>query len=333
MKGEVQQYQDFLLGSQFDVIVNFAAQQWATDAALPILERLTAKKVFVPTGFSGLYLPVYKDYFTQMQEWMKTYDANVFLSARYRDINFARDNGITAKYLITNGAAFDEFAPTRETDIRKKLGIAPNNFLIIHVGTHTGAKGHAEAIELFARANIKNATLVIIGNIVGSARCLLKCKWQSTLVNYTPKQRRRNKKVLLVDMSRADTVAAYQQADLFLFPSNIECSPIVLFECLASRTPFLTTDVGNAVEIIEWTGAGQILPTTKTPNGCSVALVKESAAALEKLYFDIERRATMAENGYKRWHEKYTWEKVADSYELLYQELMAGRRCAELAID
>jgi glycosyltransferase involved in cell wall biosynthesis len=56
---------------------------------------------------------------------------------------------------------------------------------------------------------------------------------------------------MITSLSRIETLAAYHQADLFLFPSNIECSPLVLFESIASKTPFLTTDVGNAKEIIE----------------------------------------------------------------------------------
>ncbi|WP_094584261.1 glycosyltransferase [Synechococcus sp. BO 8801] len=35
--GDVSGYQRYLLGSDADVIVNFAAQQWATDLMLPLL--------------------------------------------------------------------------------------------------------------------------------------------------------------------------------------------------------------------------------------------------------------------------------------------------------
>ena len=57
LKGEVKRYEDFLLSSDFEIITNFAAQQWATDIMLPLLDRINAKKVFVPTGFSRLYCP------------------------------------------------------------------------------------------------------------------------------------------------------------------------------------------------------------------------------------------------------------------------------------
>ncbi|MCW3076084.1 MAG: hypothetical protein JWO32_693 [Bacteroidetes bacterium] len=50
-----QGYVDFLLNNSSDIITFFAAQQWATDLALPLLKKLKAKKVSVPTGYSGLY--------------------------------------------------------------------------------------------------------------------------------------------------------------------------------------------------------------------------------------------------------------------------------------
>ena len=62
----------------------------------------------------------------------------------------------------------------------------------------------------------------------------------------------KNMRILILNIDREETVAFYQTADLFLFPSNIECSPIVLFEAMASKTPFLVTDVGNSKEIISW---------------------------------------------------------------------------------
>ena len=80
LEGETEKYQNFLLDSDYDIITNFAAQQWATDLALPILDKIKAKKVFVPTGFSALYNPNYQDYFADMKDYMKQYEMNIFLS-------------------------------------------------------------------------------------------------------------------------------------------------------------------------------------------------------------------------------------------------------------
>ena len=46
-----QEYVDFLLTHDSDIVTFFAAQQWATNLALPFLKNIKAKKVSVPTGY------------------------------------------------------------------------------------------------------------------------------------------------------------------------------------------------------------------------------------------------------------------------------------------
>lgn len=323
LNGEVKNYEKFLVESDFDVVVNFAAQQWATDISLDVLSKIKAKKVFVPTGFSGLYAKEYTKYFEKMKTWMKEYDMNVFLSDDYRDVNFAKENGIEKRILIPNGAGEDEFLPEDKIDIRKSLGINEKEMLILHVGSHTGVKGHAEAIDIFKKSKIKNATLLIVGNRCGMGGCYVSCHGKANFFNRSPFRYLDKKKILVNELSRKETVAAYKSADLFLFPSNIECSPIVLFECMASRTPFLTSDVGNSVEIITWSNSGIILPTKKdiTGYGLSRVRVVESAKILADLVIDHEMRKKMAESGFKIWIEEYSWEKIALKYENLYNKI------------
>lgn len=323
IKGDVASYVNFLQDSNFDIIVNFAAQQWATDVPLTILNKIKAKKVFVPTGFSGLYLPEYKEYFNKMKEWMKKYDMNVFLSDDYRDINFAKKNGVTKKILIPNGAGEDEFLEEETVDIRKTLGIPKNHFLILHVGSHTGVKGHKETIDIFRKTKIKNATLLIIGNKCGIGGCYYSCNGKSHFFNKLPWRYLDQKNIIIKELSRQRTVAAYKAANLFLFPSNIECSPIVLFECMASKTPFLVSDVGNSEEIISWSKSGLLLPTKKNKNGygLSYADIKKSAKILENLYRNEKLMVEMRKNGFDMWKEKYSWEKITKQYEKLYKEL------------
>ena len=106
-----------------DVITFFAAQQWATDLVLHSLPKLKAKKVSVPTGYSGLYKAEFKQYFENMRQHILHYDMNVYLSNDYRDINFARENGVKNLTIIPNGAAADEFLPESQIDVRQSLGI------------------------------------------------------------------------------------------------------------------------------------------------------------------------------------------------------------------
>lgn len=323
LSGDVESYRNFLLFSDFDVITNFAAQQWATDVMIEMLDKVKAIKVFVPTGFSGLFMPQYKNYFESMKLWMKKYEMNVFLSEDYRDINFARENGIEKMVVIPNGASEDEFSQGPKTDIREALGIPKNHFLILHVGSHTGLKGHAEAISIFSKARIKDATFLIIANDFGEG-CKKACRWKKRLFNGWFRRWFDNKQLIVLQLTREETVSAYKNADLFLFPSNIECSPLVLFECMASRTPFLTTDVGNAAEIIKWSGGGALLPTTMDKIGYSTADIDGSVKMFEEICRDEIKRKEMRLAGFNAWQERFTWGKIASDYEQLYQTLHTG---------
>lgn len=315
---EIKRYQNFLIKSDFDIVTNFAAQQWATDLTLPILPKIHAKKVFVPTGFSGLYYPQYKEYFIKMKHWIKQYDMNVFLSDDYRDVNFAQKNGVKKRILIPNGASEEEFLSTEHVDIRKKLGIPASHFLILLVGAHTGAKGHKEAIEIFKQASILNSTLLIVAHRLNSP-CARNCYLKQKL--FKLRFKKDYKQLIITSLARSETINAYRQADLVLFPSLIECSPLVLFESMASKTPFLVTNVGNSKEIIAWSKSGKLLPTMIDLQGLSYARINQSAKVLENIYNNKHQRETMAELGYKAWQKQFTWEKITKRYEKLYQSL------------
>jgi len=323
---EQKRYQSFLLNSSADIIVNFAAQQWATDLMLPILEKIKSKKVLVPTGFSALHDERYGGYFNKMKEWLKIYDLNIFLSDNYQDINFARSWGVNNIKVIPNGASEEEFLSHSVYDLRRKLKINKDVFLILLVGSHTGLKGHKEAIKIFSRANISNAALLIVGNFNGGWKrgrwCLISCGIKERFGNFFFKFLAKDKKIIVADLSREQTVAAYKQSNLFLFPSNIECSPIVLFESMAAHLPFLSSAVGNAEEIISWSGGGGILPTKKKTGGYCLIDVNGSARLLESIYRNETLRNNLAKSGYNAWRSMFTWNKIAKNYEEEYKKLL-----------
>lgn len=320
MKGEVEAYRKFLLSSRYDIVTFFAAQQWATDIALPILDQIRGKKISVPTGYSGFYMPEFQTYFSQMKSWIFGYDMNIYLSHDYTDIRFAQENGVTHLTVIPNGAGENEFLLSSTLDIRKELNIPKNHFILLHVGTYTGAKGHQEAIEIFLRSSIPHATLLMIGDKAEKyeERYIKKpLMFFLRLIN----KLKGDKRIIFDSFSREHTVAAYQQSDLFLFPSNIECSPIVLFECAAAGLPFISTEVGNAAEIAQWTHGGEIMPTRKDANRFSHPILSGSVKLLNSLYNNKEKRKEMSDTSRKIWKEKFSWEVIAKQYEELYLEI------------
>ena len=317
--GEIDEYKRFLIESHFDVVVNFAAQIWTSDLAFPLLAKIRGKKVFVPTGFSCLHSLNFRDYYEQMKLWLKSYDACVYLSEKYQDITFARDHGITNGVVIPNGADEREFLREPAVDIHRVTRLNPDELLVLLVGSHTGIKGHGEAISIFRKAAVPNSTLLIIGNYFGFRGCSLSCTFRDAWSRLTNRFSKQN--ILFRNCPREETLAAFKRADIFLFPSNIECSPIVLFECLASKTPFLATDVGNSSEIADWSGAGEIIPTTKDGRGYSHADIAAGARMLRDLFHNADRRRRMADQGFEIWKERFSWKAIAEKYEELYMKL------------
>lgn len=114
----------------------------------------------------------------------------------------------------------------------------------------------------------------------------------------------------LINIPREDTVAAYHAADVFLFGSHIEASPLVIIEAKASKTPFVSTDCGN---VKEWKGGIVCLP-------------EEMAGNANRILDDESVRNQLAEEGYREWKEKLTWEAVVDKYEELYTRLHHSKR-------
>ncbi len=325
-RGNLDSYKDFVLSSGFDVLLNYAAQQWTTDLLLPLLSQIKAKKILVPCGFSGLPVPEYREYFEKMPEWLKQYDCSVYLSKSYRDIEFAKSHHVKNIQVIPNGCGKDEFSASNKLDIRKRLGIPADHLLILHVGSHTGLKGHSDLFRIFSRSKVRNATLLLVANSFGNG-CEKRCEIRKWLHNLDPRNWICKNRAIIADLNREETVAAYHEADLFLFPTKIECSPLVLFEAMASRTPFLATDAGNTQEIIEWSGgAGYLLPTTKDTLGYAHAEIKRSAQMLSDLANNPETRKSMAQRGHSAWESRFTWEHIVDEFESLFLKLTANER-------
>jgi len=313
-KGETERYKQFLIDGNFDVMMNYAAQQWATDLAFSVLEKVPYRRVLAPCGFSALYDRNYDEYFREMPGILRQYDGLVFHSNEYRDVEFAKQNGITDYAVIPNGASAQEF-DWPVSDFRRRHGIPAARPMLLTVGSHTGSKGHLSAIEAFRLAKIGPSTLVVIGDSRGKHGCFRACERASRRVRLSSLGRKR---VFLLSPPREETVAAFQAADLFLFASNLECSPIVLFESAASRTPFVASAAGNATEIATWTGAGIVPPTSRGDDGYVDIVPSAMARAIEHLLRDSANRTALAEAGYAAWTRSFTWESIATQYERIY---------------
>jgi len=323
-QGDTQAYVDWVRAFDADVILNYSAQVWPTDLILPLLPLLSAGKVLVPCGYSMLQVPDYRDYYARLPALLAGYDRLVHLSDHYRDAEFARRHGLSRTVVIPNGCGADEFDAPPPIDIRRRLGIRPGDFFVLHVGSHTALKGHGDCLRIFRKARLRDAHLLIAGNDVPGG-CGRRCRARAWLASIAPSDRLRGSRVTVTDLDRQSIVAALHAADLFLFPSNVECSPLVLFEAAATRTPFLATDVGNVAEIARWTGGGEVLPTSVDAVGLSHVDVAAGAERLHALWLDAGTRTRMGTAARAAWRERFTWETIVADYERLFLEIVEER--------
>lgn len=123
--------------------------------------------------------------------------------------------------------------------------------------------------------------------------------------------------LLTTDFDRSELVQAYMAADLFVFASNIEYSPLVLYETAAAGTPFLSVPVGNAEEIAAWTGAGIICPAEKDERGYTRAAPPVIAAQIARLIEDPATLSALGKAGQDAWRERFTWAAITKRYEAI----------------
>ncbi len=349
LTGKIKDYQSYVVNGDFDVIMIKAAQGWTIDALIPILNNIKYRKVFIPCGFSALYDPLYSDYYKLMPGILNQFDHLIFYASDYRDTNFARKNNITNFSIIPNGASSIEFSVPKESYFRERLHISNDSFLILTVGTFTGGKGHYELAQAFQLANFDQpATLILNGNhptvfpklklnvlikeyLKMGPRSMVKRIYRElrSAIGFTKISKPRNwidvasevnsdnsdKTIIITDLKRSDVVQAFLNSDLFVFASNVEYSPLVLFESAAAGLPFLTVPVGNAEEIISWTQGGMLCPAPNDNYNRTCVKPKVLADEIMKLVNNPDKRKKFGKMGKKNWEEKLTWSKIVLEYE------------------
>ena len=352
LNGEIDEYRKFVRESDADAILIMAAQQWSFDALWPVLDQIKSRKVFIPCGFSCLYEPEFSDYFAQMPSIISKLDHLIFNAEKYRDIDFVRRLGLTDFTVVPNGVDKVEFDQAKDGEFRQRYGISEDAFVFLTVGNPVEAKGHRQVIDAFARLDTggRSATLISIANWnshgffhralhavtrlaeiaqheglqgIGKLvrrqvlRRLVSSKVPTidSLANKVTSQSR--KQVIRTDLTRSELIQAYMAADLFVFASKIEYSPLVLFEAAAAGTPFLTVPVGNADEIVSWTGGGMLCPATKDDFGYTTVDPKVLANEMARGMKDHSLLERLGATAHERCRKLFAWDVVIEYYEAI----------------
>ncbi|MEA2439345.1 MAG: hypothetical protein QOH76_769 [Thermoleophilaceae bacterium] len=292
---------------RFDVLHahKFGSNLWGT-----IFGRLTRTPVVVAHeqtwSYEGNRVRVFLD------GWVIGRMADVLVAVSSRDQErMTSIEGVPAhKTAFIPNAFLPPGGEAADGDLRAELGIGPDVPVVGTLAVLRPQKAIDVLIDAFAqlRTRIPEAELVIAG--------------------YGPMEEtwRAHSEELGLDRvhwlgMRNDQLVVLGGLDVAVMSSDFEGTPLFAFECMASRTPMVATDVGGLRDIFADGVSGMLVP----PRDAAAM-----AAAIEPLLRDPERRRAMADAAYEQMPD-FTIERAVERFEELYERLLAakGRRAAK----
>jgi glycosyltransferase involved in cell wall biosynthesis len=108
-------------------------------------------------------------------------------------------------------------------------------------------------------------------------------------------------------------LSSYSACDVFVLPSEYEAFGLVLLEAGACEKPCVATRVGGVPEVIEGGKTGMLVDYGDS-RGLSEAILE--------LLKDDNKRKEMGEAARKRVKNKFTWPKVVDELEKVYENVL-----------
>jgi glycosyltransferase involved in cell wall biosynthesis len=260
-----------------------------------------AKKYNVPLVVTGHGQDVYKQPF--LDEIRKSGITEV-LNASDRIITVSQKNEQIIKELginkhidiIPNGFSPDRYKKVDKLKLRKELNLPLDKSIFVTVANLELVKGHKYLIEAIRNIKDNNIFFIFVGG--------------GTLFNELNKMIQDfhlEDIIKMVDFQKHENVVKFQLAsDFAILPSLNEGVPTVMFEALACGLPFISTNVGGIPDIAkDFTG---ILVDPKNSKELEQAIINSL-----KTNWDKEKIIEYSKN--------YTWEKICERIERIYEDL------------
>lgn len=244
-QGDTSAYQEFLLNNNYDLIVFYAAQQWSFDLSIEILEKIKARKIFIPCGFSKLNKTIYKLYYKILSLKINQFDKIICFSKSLQDYLFIQNIYKKKIDVIYNGAFQIKM---KKKIFKNKFQDKTNNITLINIANFKFNKGQYNVLKVVEKLKFKKFSLFLIGTNIKKNLYYLYIKIK---IFFILKNNSNAEIKIINNASQKEIASAYNECDYFISGSNIECSPLVLFETLAAKKIYLGKPVGNVKEIID----------------------------------------------------------------------------------
>lgn len=199
--------------------------------------------------------------------------------------------------VIKNGVDLHQFQMLNKKEIRKKLQIPEERFVIVFsandiLSPYKGADVLQKALNMLPEKN--NYYLIMLGNGILPG-----------LDN--------NLEFLSIGKIRDDSVMNeyYSAADLFIIPSKAENFPCVVLESLASGTPVLGAAIGGIVEQID-NEVGWTFESGNAMDLCDKIIMISKKSEIDNMRFSCRKKAERV----------FSIEEMLDKYYKLYIKIV-----------
>jgi len=227
---------------KFDVICDFNANFAGMPMFLGRLLNIPKRIAFYRQGSDHFQSGIIRNVVNRLMKMLVYRNATSILSNSQAALEFFfHDRSINDHRfeVLYNGFNFQDFEIVEsKSEIRRKLNIPVDSFVIGHVGRYDKAKNHEAILKVFQEIIREglNCTLVLCGRDTEKLIPALKelgLEGKAIILGY-----------------RNDVPFVLKGLDCFLFPSITEGQPNALIEAMICGLPFVTSDIPSISEIV-----------------------------------------------------------------------------------
>ena len=222
-------------------------------------------------------------------------------------------------HVIHNGIDLEEYAERRDDEILQRHGVDPARPYILFVGRITRQKGIIHLVKALRHLDPGFQVVLCAGapdtpEIAAEMKSAVEAAQQGRPgVVWIEKM-----------LPKAEIIALYSGAEVFVCPSIYEPFGIINLEAMACGTPVVASAVGGIPEVVVHGETGLLVPVEQNKEAPFEPVKAERfalnlAEAINELMRDEVRRRHMAREARRRVEENFSWEVIAQKTAELYR--------------
>ena len=227
-------------------------------------------------------------------------------------------------HVIHNGIDLEEYAVRRDDEVLQRHGVDPARPYILFVGRITRQKGIIHLVKALRHLDPGFQVVLCAGapdtpEIAAEMKSAVEAAQQGRPgVVWIEKM-----------LPKAEIIALYSGAEVFVCPSIYEPFGIINLEAMACGTPVVASAVGGIPEVVVHGETGLLVPVEQNKEAPFEPVNAERfalnlAEAINELMRDEVRRRHMAREARRRVEENFSWEVIAQKTAELYRVVCGG---------